>query len=1615
VTLDKDGNVVITGKDIPEDAQVQVTDKVGNTDKSPVTDVTPELGKPTIEISTDGNDDAYLSGTELGSSETVNTVVGLPEGTKAGDIVKVKDQTGKEYPHTVTVDEATAGKSTVAVDRPAEGSELKVTATVTNGAGTSPSSDADSAVVDTTTSAGEPELVKGVDGTDTITTKVDPKDVISKDDIKLVDKDGNKIDTTVTLDKDGNVVITGKDIPEDAQVQVTDKVGNTDKSPVTDVTPELGKPTIEISTDGNNDAYLSGTELGSSETVNTVVGLPEGTKAGDIVTVKDQTGKEYPHTVTVDEATAGKSTVAVDRPAEGSELKVTATVTNGAGTSPSSDADSAVVDTTTSAGEPELVKGVDGTDTITTKVDPEDVISKDDIKLVDKDGNKIDTTVTLGDDGTVTITGKDIPEDAQVQVTDKVGNTAEATPENKTPAPTVAVTGYYDNFAGGIKDDNVPNTGLTNDNTPALSGTVKNGKTVEVFIDGISVGTATVNSDGLTWSLPELTEGLADGLHTITAKVTGADGQTATSNEYAVTVDTVVKIQDKTPDDHGPEFVLNSDDTITVIAKVTTSDPGSTVQILDSDDKVIGEGVVDETGQILIKNIDISGVSNLEDLTIKVTDKAGNTDTADLQEANPPIPVITIEDGGDDYLNNDEIKEPVLVNITVPTNSSNENNNIQNGDKIIVKLPEGIVPVESPDYSYDPATQTITFEGKKDQGTYTFEIDPDQSEYINGTDLQLSSHVERDVDGITATSQSTIDTTKIDTVVDAGEPELVKGVDGNDTITTKVDPKDVISKDDIKLVDKDGNEIPDTEVTLGDDGTVTITGEDIPLDAKVVVTDKVGNTTEVTPENKTPAPKVAVTGYFDDVAGGINNANVADKGLTNDNKPVLSGTVENGKTVEVFIDGASVGIATVNSDGTWSLPELATALTDGTHTITAKVTGADGQTATSNEYAVTVDTTVSAGEPELVKGVDGTDTITTKVDPEDVISKDDIKLVDKDGNEIPDTEVTLGDDGTVTITGEDIPLDAKVQVTDKAGNTDSQPLSYLASDDFNEMAEDSGTISGTVLTNDKLGSIVTGFMINGTSYNAGQEATIADVGKVTIAADGKYSFTPVTDYSGDVPAITYTVSNDSKVDSANLKIKVVAVADQPSTGTFELDPPKLSLNMQTWTNVKIINGHNLLKNGGDGASNEDLIAAIDYLRSHESVKNDGNNTDVIYDEPTTTTSLEANTLATYKAVYISGYVFLEAGQTYLYSGTADDSATIVIGDGVSSLHVNWKGTSTSGNGEFSVTETGYYTFQFYAHNAENIGNYHFSVNNADGSDMKYYPDLSAIEASLQGSTYLLGDYNAGEDGKSDTGFYPVSMGYSGASSHNIALTGINPKVTDTDGSEYLSFVIDGLPEGAILSFNDANGDPQSVKIDSSGKASWSPVATDQGTSEYTDFVLNLDGANQDSNLNVTLTVTSTEKSNGDKASSTLQFEVEVTDGLNKTVIAKAGDDTISTGSTGHDTVIYNVLDAADAKAGHGTDTWTDFGLGNTDDTSSGYDSNADTIKFSADFFDGLLADKSNISEYINVNTTGTTTTISVDRDGADNGTNYLDLLVLTNQTTDVTLQTLLDNHQIIIG
>ena len=709
-------------------------------------------------------------------------------------------------------------------------------------------------------------------------------------------------------------------------------------------------------------------------------------------------------------------------------------------------------------------------------------------------------------------------------------------------------------------------------------------------------------------------------------------------------------------------------------------------------------------------------------------------------------------------------------------------------------------------------------------------------------------------------------------------------------------------------VDQDGQPVQETVAATVIDGQYTV---DLPAaiaDGSAVQADVQFNDSNGKPVSHT-ATLAGKTDHDHDPntpdQGGLDRVDATISAAIDPKAGTVSGTVTDipeGETVMVSIAG-------VDQDGQPVQETVAVTVIDGQYRVDLPAAIADGSAVQAD-----VQFNDSNGKP-----VTHTATLAGKTDHDHDPNTPEQGGLDRvDGSITVDlletgvitgttTDVAANTDVVLTITGKDangndVTISKTVQ-TDAAGHYNSTILPSdgiaegsamtvvanttdrngqavpLATDNIEAQVVvlEDGVIVENVLDNDNVGLTVTGIRIGDTTYNVGSNIDIPNVGTVNLATNGAYTFTPVHDYSGDVPAITYTVSNGTDADTANLNLEVVAVSDQPTTGNFEFDPPALSLNTQTWTNVKDINGNNLVENGGDGASKATLINAIDYLRNNSNVTNSDHSA-VGTAGTGVTNSLSDTSLPTFDAVYISGYVFLEAGQTYLYSGLADDSAAIVIGDGVSSLHVNWIGTSTSGDGEFSVTQSGYYSFQFYAHNARGTGHYDFTVQNSDGSAMKYYPDLTAIRDSLQDTSYILGDHDVGSDGRSDTGFYPVNMGYQGLSTDVIELTGINLKATDTDGSEYLSFTMSGVPAGAVLSFKDALGNEHSVTAGLDGTVNYIPEDKDSGTTEYTSFTLTV-GDKTNELLDVALTVTSTEKSNEDSLSSTLGFEVNVTDAV----------------------------------------------------------------------------------------------------------------------------------------
>ncbi|HEB96924.1 MAG TPA: tandem-95 repeat protein, partial [Sedimenticola thiotaurini] len=84
----------------------------------------------------------------------------------------------------------------------------------------------------------------------------------------------------------------------------------------------------------------------------------------------------------------------------------------------------------------------------------------------------------------------------------------------------------------------------------------------------------------------------------------------------------------------------------------------------------------------------------------------------------------------------------------------------------------------------------------------------------------------------------------------------------------------------------------------------------------------------------------------------------------------------------------------------------------------------------------------------------------------------------------------------------------------------------------------------------------------GTAYAAGATATLPGIGTLTMEADGTYSFTPVADYNGSVPAVSYEVSDgQGGVDSSTLQLTVTAVNDAPEA-VADLPPVAVTVGVK---------------------------------------------------------------------------------------------------------------------------------------------------------------------------------------------------------------------------------------------------------------------------------------------------------------------------------------------------------------------------------------------------------------------------------------------------------------------
>lgn len=225
------------------------------------------------------------------------------------------------------------------------------------------------------------------------------------------------------------------------------------------------------------------------------------------------------------------------------------------------------------------------------------------------------------------------------------------------PPPAPLVTGISSDRGLSGKD------GITSDNTLNIKGEGEIGATVEVFLNGESIGTKKVNSKG-RWNLNHRKTTLEDGNYIVTALAVSPAGLVGPlSDEFLIQIDTVA------PDATDIRLSEASDSGVSDADGITSdnrpdlegiAEPGSRIQIFQ-DGKSVGKVLADENGHWEF------GMRRLSDgsytLTAIVQDIAGNKSDSSsefnlvVDTAAPEAPTLELvrdqegpEEGGEPFL-----------------------------------------------------------------------------------------------------------------------------------------------------------------------------------------------------------------------------------------------------------------------------------------------------------------------------------------------------------------------------------------------------------------------------------------------------------------------------------------------------------------------------------------------------------------------------------------------------------------------------------------------------------------------------------------------------------------------------------------------------------------------------------------------------------------------------------------------------------------------------------------------------------------------------------------------------------------------------------------------------
>ncbi len=343
-------------------------------------------------------------------------------------------------------------------------------------------------------------------------------------------------------------------------------------------------------------------------------------------------------------------------------------------------------------------------------------------------------------------------------------------------------------------------------------------------------------------------------------------------------------------------------------------------------------------------------------------------------------------------------------------------------------------------------------------------------------------------------------------------------------------------------------------------------------------------------------------------------------------------------------------------------------------------------------------------------------------------------------------------------------------------------------------------------------------------------------GVLTLNSDGSYKFAPEANWSGDVPLITYTVSDGANTETAQLQIDIKPVTDDcalelgdlnnnttPDDGNIRITNDGYEGMNQTVVtiNSNAVNGSKTpIADGGlmakkvdelidNGSSTSKTITGID-AKLYKATFTDGNGNSINQIEGFTSKSSSNNNanasisegVVEGTARLIEAWIYLKKDDQVGFKGYTDDQVKIelagkdMVWGNRNDAYASFDSTKDTSprfdhSGMFTVPEDGYYSLKIYNYNYAGTGAFDILMT-TNGSD---YKDINTTNFDLYAS---IADVSSQYTDTLKTGLH---------SDESDTSTNNSTGVDSDEGEGYYTFALNEGIAGQEIEINSINFNP----------------------------------------------------------------------------------------------------------------------------------------------------------------------------------------------------------------